>query len=179
MKSINVFLENNLNSVIMTLCLIIFISFVWNIVLSSQFTLLNRKYKKFMRGTSGKNIEGIFLEELEKIKANDQKFEALNARIVALQDQTDRCLQKHSIVRYNAFTDTGSDLSYSIAIMDNLDNGLSITGIYGRNEFIGYAKPIDNGVSSYPLSVEEQMAISRCQKTRASNNEAKRCNPLL
>ena len=169
MENINVFLVNNTNSVIITLGMIIVVSFIWNIVLSSQFAMLNRKYKKFMRGTSGKNIEGIFLEELENIKANDQKFDAINTRLGGMQDQLDRCLQKQSIVRYNAFNDTGSDLSYSIAIMDNLDNGLSITGIYGRNEFIGYAKPIDNGISSYPLSVEEQMAISRCQKKRVNN----------
>jgi hypothetical protein len=122
-----------------------------------------------MRGTSGKNIEGMILEELENLKANDVKFNAINTRMGVMQDQLDRCLQKHSIVRYNAFNDTGSDLSYSIAFMDNLDNGIAITGIYGRNEFIGYAKPVENGNSSYPLSVEEQMAISRCQKTRAAN----------
>jgi hypothetical protein len=169
MENINTFLGNYLNTVIITLGVIIIVSMIWNIVLSFQLAVLNRKYKKFMRGTSGKNIEGIFLEELDNIKANDQKFDAINARLDEMQDQLDRCLQKQSIVRYNAFDDTGSDLSYSIAIMDNLDNGISITGIYGRNEFIGYAKPIDNGISSYPLSVEEQMAISRCQKKRISS----------
>jgi hypothetical protein len=169
MKSINVILESYLNPIIIALCFIILLSLIWNIILSSQLAILNRKYKKFMRGTSGKNIEGIFLEELENIKANDQKFDGVNTRLGVMQEQLDRCLQKQSIVRYNAFTDTGSDLSYSIAIMDNLDNGIAITGIYGRNEFIGYAKPIDNGSSSYQLSVEEQMAISRCQKKRVNN----------
>lgn len=169
MKNINVILENYLNPIIIALCFIILLSLIWNVILSSQLAVLNRKYKKFMRGTSGKNIEGIFLEELENIKANDQKFDAIYTRLGVMQDQLDRCLQKQSIVRYNAFTDTGSDLSYSIAIMDNLDNGIAITGIYGRNEFIGYAKPIDNGSSSYQLSVEEQMAISRCQKKRVNN----------
>ncbi|MDF2530675.1 MAG: hypothetical protein K0Q65_256 [Clostridia bacterium] len=169
MENINIILKDYLNPIIMTLCLLLFVSFIWNIVLSVRFTMLNKRYKKFMRGTSGKNIEGMILEELENLKANDVKFNAINSRIEVMQDQLDRCLQKHSIVRYNAFNDTGSDLSYSIAFMDNLDNGIAITGIYGRNEFIGYAKPVENGGSSYPLSVEEQMAISRCQKTRASN----------
>jgi hypothetical protein len=168
MENIYNFLVNYLNPIILILCLIIFIGLVWNIILTSQFAALSKKYKKFMRGTSGKNIEGIFLEELENIKSNDQKFNAIKTRMDAMQDQIDKCLQKQSIVRYNAFTDTGSDLSYSIAIMDNLDNGIVITGIYGRNEFIGYAKPVDNGTSSYTLSVEEQMAITRCQKKRAN-----------
>jgi hypothetical protein len=169
MENINNFLVNYLNPVILMLCLIIFISLVWNIILTFQFATLSKKYKKFMRGTSGKNIEGIFLEELENIKSNDQKFNAISTRLDAMQDQIDKCLQKQSIVRYNAFTDTGSDLSYSIAMMDNLDNGIVITGIYGRNEFIGYAKPVDNGTSSYTLSVEEQLAITRCQKKRVNN----------
>ncbi|HYE12160.1 MAG TPA: DUF4446 family protein [Patescibacteria group bacterium] len=169
MENINILLRDYLNPIIMTLCLLLFVSFIWNIVLSFQLTMLNKRYKKFMRGTSGKNIEGMILEELENLKANDVKFNAINKRMDVMQDQLDRCLQKHSIVRYNAFNDTGSDLSYSIAFMDNLDNGIAITGIYGRNEFIGYAKPVENGNSSYPLSVEEQMAISRCQKTRAAN----------
>jgi hypothetical protein len=169
MENIYNFLVNYLNPIILILCLIIFIGLVWNIILTSQFAALSKKYKKFMRGTSGKNIEGIFLEELENIKSNDQKFNAINTRLDAMQDQIDKCLQKQSIVRYNAFTDTGSDLSYSIAMMDNLDNGIVITGIYGRNEFIGYAKPVDNGTSSYTLSVEEQLAITRCQKKRVNN----------
>lgn len=169
MENVTNILESYLNPIIMTLCIILFVSFVWNIILSIQLSVLNKRYKRFMRGTSGKNIEGMILEELEKLKMNDEKFEAINKRFEALQDQVDRCIQKHSIVRYNAFNDTGSDLSYSIAFMDNLDNGVAVTGIYGRNEFIGYAKPLENGSSSYQLSVEEQMAISRCQKKRINN----------
>lgn len=166
MENINILLKNYLTPIIIILCLMLLISFVWNILLSFQLAMLNKRYKKFMRGTSGKNIEGMILEELENIKSNDEKFDVINKRLEVMQDQVDRCLQKHSIVRYNAFNDTGSDLSYSIAFMDNLDNGVTITGIYGRNEFIGYAKPVENGNSSYPLSVEEQIAISRCQKKR-------------
>ena len=166
MENINILLNNYLNPVIMTLGIFLTISLIWNIALSVQLAMLNKRYKKFMRGTSGKNIELVILEELENIQAIDKKFEVINARLDEMQDQLDRCLQKHSIIRYNAFNDTGSDLSYSIAFMDNLDNGVTLTGIYGRNEFIGYAKPVENGNSSYPLSVEEQMAISRCQKKR-------------
>lgn len=169
MENINQLLESYMNPIIMSLGLILLVSIIWNIVLSIQYAVLNKRYKRFMRGTSGKNIEGMILEELENLKANDEKFVAINTRLGVMQDQMDKCIQKHSIVRYNAFNDTGSDLSYSIAFLDNMDNGVTITGIYGRNEFIGYAKPVENGASSYPLSVEEQMAIDRCHKKRANN----------
>lgn len=168
-EAINVFIENNLNLVLAILSAVIVISLIWNVVLSAQLSVLGRKYKKFMRGTTGKNIEGIILENLENLQANDSKFAAVNKQMELMQEQLDKCLQKQGIVRYNAFNDTGSDLSYSIALMDNHDNGIALTGIYGRNEFIGYAKPVENGGSSYPLSVEEQMAISRCTNKKTNN----------
>lgn len=171
MESIFYFLENNLYPVLGTLCVILLISVLWNIILSIQLSVLGRRYKRFMKGTSGKNIEGLILEHLEDLKQNNSKFEAVNTRFDNMQDQLDRCIQRHSIIRYNAFNDTGSDLSYSIVLMDNFDNGVTLTGIYGRNEFVGYAKPLEAGTSTYPLSVEEQMAITRCNKKRNSNKQ--------
>ncbi|MDF2520308.1 MAG: hypothetical protein K0R84_936 [Clostridia bacterium] len=171
MEQLNIFLENNLYAIILMLSLITVISVVWSIILSSQLVSLGKKYKKFMRGTSGKNIEGVLLEHLENLKENDDKFAVIHKQQELMQEQLDKCIQKQSIVRYNAFNNTGSDLSYSIALMDNYDNGIALTGIYGRNEFIGYAKPIENGTSSYPLSVEEQMVIGRCSKKKANSKE--------
>lgn len=171
MESINLFIQNNLNLVLAILSAIIVVTLIWNVILSAQLSILGRKYKKFMRGTTGKNIESVILEHLENLQANDQKFDSIHKQLEVMQEQLDKCLQKHSIVRYNAFNDTGSDLSYSIAIMDNHDNGVALTGIYGRNEFIGYAKPVEGGASSYPLSVEEQMAISRCIKSKTNKKD--------
>lgn len=169
MIAISAFLENNLYPIVTSLIILLFISLIWNIILSIQYSMVNKRYKRFMKGTSGKNIEAMILEHLDSLKANEEKFTKIDTKFEGMQDQLDKCLQKHSIVRYNAFNDTGSDLSFSVALLDNFDNGISYTGIYGRNEFVGYAKPIEKGTSTYPLSVEEQMAISRCQKKRANN----------
>lgn len=169
MEGLRAFLETYLYEILLGLSLALVISLLWTIVVTMQLAILNKRYKRFMKGTSGKNIENLILEHLEDLKANNEKFSTIHNQMGELQDQIDRCIQKHSLVRYNAFNDTGSDLSYSIALMDNFDNGVTLTGIYGRNEFVGYAKPLENGNSSYPLSVEEQMAISRCQKKRVNN----------
>lgn len=171
MEVVSSFMETNMQSIVLIGGFLLLVSLIWNIILSTQLSGLNKKYKRFMKGSSGKNIESMIIEHIEDLKSNDEKFNIAHARMDSIQEQMDRCIQKHSIIRYNAFNDTGSDLSYSIALMDNFNNGLTLTGIYGRNEFIGYAKPIDNGNSTYPLSVEEQLAISRCQKKRINNKE--------
>ncbi len=143
---------------------LLLIVFIWNIILTVQMGRLQNKYKRFMRSTTGKNLEGMLEEYIKDVESAIGKVEVIENNISSLKDQAERCIQKCSVARYNAFSDTGSDLSYSIALLDNYNNGVVLTGIYGRNETINYVKPISMGTSSYPLSVEEQMVLDRCTK---------------
>lgn len=146
------------------LLLLVLILLLWNSILSVKLANLNKKYKKFMRGSSGKNFENMLIEYMENIQSAIDRVNMVNEDLVHLKNQMDRCIQKCHIVRYNAFNDTGSDLSFSIALLDQFNDGIILTGIYGRNESFTYAKPIAKGSSKYPLSVEEEMVLNRCLK---------------
>ena len=71
------------------------------------------------------------------------------------------CVQKIGIVRYSAFRDTGSDLSFALALLDEKNNGVVLNGIYSREMSNIYAKPVENGESTYTLSEEEKQAINK------------------
>ena len=73
------------------------------------------------------------------------------------------CVQKVAVIRYNAFHNVGSDQSFSLALLDNEDTGVVISGIYGRDSSTTYAKPIRNGVSDYVLTDEEEEAIGQAR----------------
>ena len=88
-----------------------------------------------------------------KEKDIDELFEILTS-----------CIQKFAILRYNAFSNVGSDLSFSIALLDNDDNGIVISSLYGRESSTTYAKPIIRGRSEYILTGEEKHAISQAKK---------------
>lgn len=149
---------------IITIVVLLLVSLIWNIVLSVKMAALNKKYRKFMRGSNGKNFEGMLMEQVETINGAVDRVNLVNQELLELKNQTDRCIQKCNIIRYNAFSDTGSDLSFSVALLDNFNDGFIITGIYGRNESITYAKPIEKGLSKYQLSVEEEMVLNRSIK---------------
>ncbi|EOC99788.1 hypothetical protein L21TH_2187 [Caldisalinibacter kiritimatiensis] len=83
-------------------------------------------------------------------------------------------VQKVGIIRYNAFDDMGSDLSFSIALLDENLNGVVISTIFGRNESNTYAKPIIEGKSKYNLSVEELQAIDKAKENGMSSRIATR-----
>jgi hypothetical protein len=138
--------------------------FVWNIILSVKLSNLEGKYKKFMRGSSGKNFENILLDHMGEMESAIERVNIMNDELVNIKNPVDKCSQKCNIIRYKAFSDTGSDLSFSIAMLDAFNDGFILTGIYGRNESITYAKPVSKGNSKYPLSVEEEMVLNRSIK---------------
>lgn len=150
--------------IMVVLIIIIILLFILVIVLFKSLGRVERKYRKFMKGTNGKNIEELILQELEKIEqANKNSQEALE-ECERLTTKVKGCVQKIAIMRYKAFENIGSDLSFSIAILDGNDDGVLITGIYGREESVTYAKPVDKGISRYDLSEEEKQVLNEAIK---------------
>ncbi len=125
---------------------------------------LKEKYRKLVRGTDGKQIETILFDHIEKIEDVHQRLNQFESQLDVFNNRLSFCVQKVGIIRYNAFDDTGSDLSYSIALLDDNNDGIIVTGIYGRVETVSYAKPVKNGVSNYSLSVEELQALDRAKE---------------
>ena len=78
------------------------------------------------------------------------------------------CIQKVGIVRYSAFKDTGSDLSFALALLDEKNNGVILNGIYSREMSNIYAKPVENGKSTYTISKEEEEAIKKAMEKEAN-----------
>lgn len=128
----------------------------------SSLKKLKLKYKKFMRGTNNTNIEELINNYLDKIDKAKEETEYVKELYSALDKRVKGCVQKVAIVRYRAFDDVGSDLSYSIALLDSDNNGVILTSIFGRNESTTYAKPVDKGISRYELSTEENQVLENC-----------------
>ncbi|WP_423243572.1 DUF4446 family protein [Clostridium thermarum] len=139
--------------------IIVLILIILIYVLFRGLNSLERKYKKLTRGLNNKNLEEIIHGYMDKV---DESLEISNKTKEELQmaeKRINNCIQKVSIVRYKAFDDVGSDLSFSIALLDANNNGIIVTGIFGRNDSTTYAKPIDKGISRYDLSEEEERVL--------------------
>lgn len=77
-----------------------------------------------------------------------------------------RALHWIGIVRFNPFSDTGGDQSFSVALVDGEGNGVVITSLHGRRETRVYAKPLEGWGSTYSLTEEEQEAIAQALRQR-------------
>ena len=160
MQDILEFLKSESYLLILNLMLIVlFIGFIYLFINNLK---LNSKYKNFMKKLgNGKNLE----EDLENFMYKVDRVEKQNAEInsfcKSLDENLTKCIQKIGIVRYSAFKDTGSDLSFAVALLDENNNGVVFNGIYSREMSNIYAKPVDNGNSKYTLSDEEVEAIKK------------------
>ncbi|WP_297521734.1 DUF4446 family protein [uncultured Clostridium sp.] len=130
------------------------------IILFAKIGGVKNKFKKMMRGVNNKNLEGMLEDYLKKVETIELNSADAVAKFNRLDENLKNCVQKVAMVRYKAFEDVGSDLSFSIAFLDEKNDGVVLTGIYGRMESTTYAKPIDKGISRYDLSEEELQALS-------------------
>ena len=158
----NIINSIGLNNLLLILSIIVIVLLIAFLVVLGKVISLNKKYKRFMKKLgSSENLE----EDLENYMYRVDRVEKQNADILnqinGLDKDLEFCVQKVGIVRYSAFQDTGSDLSFTLALLDEHDNGVVFNGIYSREMSNIYAKPVENGNSKYTLSEEEQEAIKR------------------
>ena len=92
-------------------------------------------------------------------KCSEEEIRKLSVYYKELNKKQEKCLQKVGIVRYNAYKDTGSDLSFAVCLLDEKNDGIVFNGIYSRDMSNIYAKPIHNGESRYKVTPEESEAI--------------------
>lgn len=143
---------------------IILLLLILNIRIIFKVKNLFRKYNNFMENSSGENIE----KQIEKYLLKSEDIINKSKQIEGHLNEIDRnllyCVQKVGLVRFNAFDDTGSDLSYSLALLDGNNNGVVLTSLFTRDSSTTYGKPIIAGKSRYPLSAEEIKAIDNAIK---------------
>lgn len=83
----------------------------------------------------------------------------LRQEVAALRAEAAGAFKHLGIVRYDAFSDSGGRLSWSVALLDDSGSGVVMTAIHGRSEARSYAKSISGWTSDQPLSPEEEAAV--------------------
>lgn len=163
MEIIQEFLNQYMVESILVLAGIVLILLIISLILLAKTNKMKKNYRKLLNGREDINIEELLMGTGADInRLMDQVIK--NREIIEkLEKKIGFAVQKVGFVRYNAYAEMGSDLSFSFALLDNFLNGFVFTSIYGRDHAAVYGKPIRAGESSYPLSVEEIQAIDRAK----------------
>ena len=129
------------------------------IVQTVRISKLSKRYKKFMSGKNAKSlekdIEGIF-EDNRFIKASTEKN---RKDIQSLYRKFEGAFQKIGIVKYDAFQQMGGQLSFSLALLDENDNGFILNSVHSTDGCYSYTKEIKKGICDISLGDEEKKAL--------------------
>lgn len=144
--------------------LLVFLLFILYIKIRKNLKKITAKYSSILNCTEDKNISDLLVNNFEVTNKILAKNKELENRINYCERNIKQCVQKVGIVRYKAFDDVGSDLSFAVALLDANDNGVVINGVYARDSCSTYAKCISEGKSKYVLSAEELQALDLAKK---------------
>jgi uncharacterized protein DUF4446 len=81
-------------------------------------------------------------------------------RLEALERVARAEVPRVGFVRYNAFSDVGSDQSYALALLNRDGDGVVLTSIYSREETRTYGKVVSGFKPATDPSEEERAAIA-------------------
>ncbi|AUS98489.1 hypothetical protein CDQ84_09595 [Clostridium thermosuccinogenes] len=144
--------------------LLIVLLLILNISNRKKIKKLYDKYSRFTNDFGDVNIEQLLEKCIDELKVVSGKSKSIENHINNVERNLIQCVQKVGVVRYNAFEDVGSDLSFSVALLNGNNDGIVLSSIYSRDNSIVYAKPITAGKSKYTLSAEELQALEIARK---------------
>lgn len=151
----------DLGLVLFILLIVVFIAIIAIIVLSRELCKLKKRYNRFCAGRNAKSLEeeiGSMFEENKKIKEQTDKNKK---DIRVIYHNLENTFQKVGLVRYDAFAQMGGKLSFSLALLNEKDNGFIINSVHGTDGCYTYSKEIVGGHCDIALGAEEQEALSK------------------
>ena len=145
------------------------IIFALNIVLFLMVIISNMRIKRvkknneeFMRKLgNGRDISEDLNRYMDRIIDLESGLSETNIHCRQMDKKLQGCIQRVGIVRFSAYKDSGKDLSFAVALLDENNNGVVFNGLYSREMSSIYAKPIVDGKSNYSMTPEESQAILR------------------
>ena len=145
--------------IILVINVVLFISVI---ISNARINKINKNTKEFMRKLGdGKNISEDLNNYMDRIIELEKGLSETHTYCNQIEKQVKKCVQKVGVIRYNAYKDSGKDLSFAVALLDEKNNGVVFNGIYSREMSNIYAKPVVDGTSKYNLIEEETKAIEK------------------
>lgn len=121
---------------------------------------LKKRLDKFLLGRDGMSLEQDIAELCEDNKFLKNSAEKNKKDIRSLYKQMETAYQKMGLVKYDAFNQMGGQLSFSLALLDENNNGFIINSVYSTEGCYSYTKEIKSGESSISLGTEEAEALA-------------------
>lgn len=147
--------------VLIGMMVFILVLLVLIIIQFNKLNKLQKKYAKFMKGKEAKSLEeeiiGLY-DDNDYIKKESDKN---RKEIKEIQKRMEYCYQKLGIVKYDAFSQMGGQLSFCLALLNEKDDGFILNSVQSSDGCYTYTKEIKKGECAITLGEEEKKALDQ------------------
>ncbi len=155
----------DLEYLILAILIILVFLLVFSMVMVMKFNQLNEKYREFMRGSSGRSLEERILGRFKELNNVKGQLEDTINRVKLLEDARDTSFKKIALKRYDAFSEMGGKLSYSLCLLNDDNDGFIMTSMHNREGCYTYAKEVIKGNTFMVLSDEEKEVLEEAMSS--------------
>lgn len=145
--------------------IVILVLLIVNIVLLIIFIVKNLKLTNrmnaFMLGKDASSLEeeitdlfAINKNIVEKVRENRKDIRKIYRKFT-------KAIQKVGIVKYDAYQQMGGDLSFSMALLDEENNGFIMNSVHSTEGCYTYTKEVRDGKCDLELGNEERIALEK------------------
>lgn len=154
----------NSDYILIGLAVLTLIMLIFLIVNTVQIVLLRKRYKIFMSGKNARNLEKTLIERLDQVDGLLKANAANEKNIKRMFNNMKFTFQKVGLVKYDAFNEMGGKLSFSLALLNETDDGFVLNAVHSREGCYTYIKEIIGGNSIIVLAEEEQEALNMAKE---------------
>lgn len=154
-------ISNYTNEIILVLMGILLLTSIIQCVCYRRMVRQQQRLLHFMRLHGGEGIEKGLENCTARLEGIETRLEEVGRWQQSTESELAGCVRAPQVLRYDAFDDVGSKLSFSTAFLDARGEGAVLTTLYSRFESRTYCKPVNDGASPFPLTDEEQEVIGR------------------
>ena len=143
-----------------------FILAIWLVFLTYRQNKIYKRASELFDTDKNGDVYKVLENYLKETKEVEQYAKKMQIEMVKIGRKMQRSIQKTGFIRYNPFgkNDTGGNQSFSVALLDNDDNGFVISSMHAREGTRVYAKQVKDGKSTNTLSAEEEEAMKKAMK---------------
>ena len=141
--------------------------FILYVNVTMKYNRLKNSYATFMKGKDGKSLEQSLKDKFEEAEALLKFTKKNRTEIRELNRKLETNYQKVGIVKYDAFNEMGGKLSFSLALLNETNDGFIINAMHSREGCYTYIKEIVDGNSIIVLADEEQEALDMAMKSNS------------
>lgn len=141
--------------------LIVLILMILVLLLYRRMKGFEKSYLSLQTFMNGKKMDDLLAEFAKSVDNLEQGIESCNSRLEPMELKVRASVDRAELIRFRAFEDVGSDLSFAMAFLNQEGDGIVLSSIHSRAEARVYAKPVKHGESTYPLSDEEKEVVKK------------------